>query len=149
MVGRAQPFSPRIQIQSLVDCFGLGAHVCAAVAFLVMRLIWIGRNDGNRLGILGSMMGTDRVRPHHLIGVDWAQNQSRWILKLIVTFDKDLRGTNHNRLHPTILKHIFCLVYQTHMSISTHTLDFTLSEALNSLSERYFGVLSKEPSLLK
>ena len=35
-VGRAQPISPRIGIQSLVDCFGLGAHVCAVVAFLVM-----------------------------------------------------------------------------------------------------------------
>ena len=32
--------------------------------------------DGIRLGIPGSMMGTDRVRPHHLIGVDWAQSQS-------------------------------------------------------------------------
>ena len=68
---------PRIRIQSLVDCFGLGAHMCAAVAFLVMRLIWIGPIDVNRPGIPGSMMGTDRVRPHHLIGVDWAQNQSR------------------------------------------------------------------------
>ena len=34
-------------------------------------------NDGIRLGDLGPMMGFDRVRPHHLIGVDWAQNQSR------------------------------------------------------------------------
>ena len=61
----------------MVDCFGLGAHVCAAVAFLVVRLIRIGRIDGIRLGTPGSVMGTDRVRPHHLIGVDWAQNQSR------------------------------------------------------------------------
>ena len=76
-VGRAQLISPGIQIQSLVDCFGLGAHVCAAVAFLVMQLISIGRIDGIRLGILGSVIGTDRVHPHHLIGVDWAQNQSR------------------------------------------------------------------------
>ena len=75
--GRAQPISPRIRIQSLVDYFGLGAHVSATVAFLVVRLIRIGQIDGNRLGILGSMMGTDRVCPHHLIGVDWAQNQSR------------------------------------------------------------------------
>ena len=37
---------PGIQIQSLVDCFGLGAHVCPAVAFLVMRLIQIGQIDG-------------------------------------------------------------------------------------------------------
>ena len=76
-MGRAQPISPRIRIQSLVDCFGLGAHVYAAVGVLVMQLIQIGRIDGNRPGILGSMMGTDRVHPHHLIGVDWAQNQSR------------------------------------------------------------------------
>ena len=33
-------------------------------------------NDGIRLGDLGPMMGIDRVCPHHLIGVDWAQNQS-------------------------------------------------------------------------
>ena len=76
-VGRAQPISPGIRIHSLVDCFGLGAHVCAVVAFLVVQLIRIGRIDGNQPGIPGSMMGTDRVRPHHLIGVDWAQNQSR------------------------------------------------------------------------
>ena len=75
--GRAQPISPGIQIQSLVDWFGLGAHVCAAVVFLVVRLIWIGRIDGIRPGILGSVMGTDRVCPYHLIGVDWAHNQSR------------------------------------------------------------------------
>ena len=84
-MGRAQPISPGIRIQSLVDCFGLGAQVCAAVAFLVVRLIWIGRIDGIRLGIPGSMMGTDRVRPHHLIGVDWAQNQSKIEIKLIIT----------------------------------------------------------------
>ena len=76
-MGRAQPNSPGIRIQSLVDCFGLGAHVCAAVAFLVVQLIRIGRIDGIRPGIPGSMIGTDRVCPHHLIGVDWAQNQSR------------------------------------------------------------------------
>ena len=34
---RAQLISPGIQIQSLVDCFGLGAHVFAAVVFLVVR----------------------------------------------------------------------------------------------------------------
>ena len=76
-MGRAQPISPGIRIQSLVDWFGLGEHVCAAVAFLVVQLIQIGRIDVNRLAILGSVMGTDRVHPHHLIGVDWAQNQSR------------------------------------------------------------------------
>ena len=47
-MGRAQPISPGIRIQFLVDCFGLGAHLCAAVAFLVMRLIPIGRIDGIR-----------------------------------------------------------------------------------------------------
>ena len=57
--------------------FWTGAHVCAAVAFLVVRLIRIGQIDGIRLGIPGPVMGTDRVHPHHLIGVDWAQNQSR------------------------------------------------------------------------
>ena len=77
MMGRAQPISPGIRIQSLVDCFGLGVQVCAAVAFLVVQLIWIGRMDGIRLGIPGSVMGTNRVCPYHLIGVDWAQNQSR------------------------------------------------------------------------
>ena len=51
--------------------------MCAAVAFLVVPLIRIGRIDGFRPGIPGSVMGTDRVCPHHLIGVDWAQNQSR------------------------------------------------------------------------
>ena len=76
-MGQAQPISSGIRIQSLDDCFGLGAHVCAAVPFLVMQLIWIGQIDGIRPGIPGSVMGTDRVRPHHLIGVDWAQNQSR------------------------------------------------------------------------
>ena len=77
MMGQAQPISPRIRIQSLVDWFGLGAHVCAVVVFLVVRLIWIGQIGGIRPGILGSVMGTDRVHPYHLIGVDWAQNQSR------------------------------------------------------------------------
>ena len=84
-MGRAQPISPGIRIQSLVDCFGLGAHVCATVAFLVVQLIPIGRTDGIRPGIPGSMIGTDRVRPHHLIGVDWAQNQSEIEIKLIIT----------------------------------------------------------------
>ena len=49
--GQAQPISPGIRFQSLVDCFGLGAHVCAAVAFLVVRLIQIGWIDRIRLGI--------------------------------------------------------------------------------------------------
>ena len=43
--------------------------MCAAVAFLVVRLIRIGRIDGIQLGIPGSMMGTDRVRPHQ---PDWS-----------------------------------------------------------------------------
>ena len=67
-------------MQSLVDCFGLGAYVCAAVAFLVVRLIRIGRIDGIRPGIPGSY-----VHPRHLIGVDWAQNQSKVEIKLIIT----------------------------------------------------------------
>ena len=76
-VGQAQPILPGIQIQSLVDCFGLGAYVCATLAFLVMRLIRIGWINGIRPGIPGSVIGIDRVHPYHLIGVDWAQNQSR------------------------------------------------------------------------
>ena len=40
-------------------------------------------NDEIQRGDPGSMMGIDRVHPHHLIGVDGAQNQCRWILKLI------------------------------------------------------------------
>ena len=59
--------------------------MCAAVAFLVVRLIRIGRIDGIRPRIPGSVIGTDRVRPHHLIGVDWAQNQSKVEIKLIIT----------------------------------------------------------------
>ena len=53
-----------------------GTCVCHG-GVLVVQLIRIGRIDVNRPGILGSVMGTDRVRPHHLIGVDRAQNQSR------------------------------------------------------------------------
>ena len=34
-------------------------------------------NNEIRLGDPGPMMGIDRVHPHHLIGVDWGQNQSR------------------------------------------------------------------------
>ena len=75
-MGRAQPISPGIRIQSLADCFGLGAHVCATVVFLVMQLIRIGWIDGICPEIPGSVKGTDRVCPHHLIGVDFAQNQS-------------------------------------------------------------------------
>ena len=45
----------------------------------------IGRIDGIRPGIPGSVIGTDRVRPHHLIGVDWAQNQSEVEIKLVIT----------------------------------------------------------------
>ena len=75
--GTSPTYLPGIRIQSLVDCFGLGAHVCATVAFLVVRLIRIGQIDVNQPGIPGSVMGTTRVCPHHLIGVDWAQNQSR------------------------------------------------------------------------
>ena len=48
-----------------------------AVTFL-SHVIDIDRsNDGIRLGDPGPMMGIDRVHPHHLIWVDWTQNQSR------------------------------------------------------------------------
>ena len=40
-------------------------------------------NDEIQLAYLGPMMGIDRVQPHHLIGMDWAQNQSRIESKLI------------------------------------------------------------------
>ena len=42
-----------------------------------MRWISIGQIDGIRLGDPGPMIGIDRVHPHHLIGVDWAQDQSK------------------------------------------------------------------------
>ena len=47
------------------------------VTFLsnVMETNWL--NDEIQLGDPGPVMGIDRVRPHHLIGVDLAQNQSR------------------------------------------------------------------------
>ena len=34
-------------------------------------------NDSNRAGDPGPMMGIDKARPHHLIGVAWAKEQSR------------------------------------------------------------------------
>ena len=40
-------------------------------------------NDEIRLAYLGPMMGIDRVRPHCLIGMDWAHNQSRIESKVI------------------------------------------------------------------
>ena len=55
--------------------------MCAAVAFLVVQLIRIGWIDGIRPVIPGSMIGTDRVRPHHLIGVDWGQTLSVTIME--------------------------------------------------------------------
>ena len=41
----------------------------------VIDIDWL--NDGIRLGDLGPMMGIDRACPHHLIRMNWAQNQSR------------------------------------------------------------------------
>ena len=40
-------------------------------------------HDGNQLVHLGPMMGIDRVQFHHLIGMDWAQKQSKIEIKLI------------------------------------------------------------------
>ena len=54
-------------------------------------------NDGIRLVYPGPMMGIDRVRPHHLIGMDWAQNQS--------TSD---RIQAHNS-HLTMIKKRYCI----------------------------------------
>ena len=48
-----------------------------AVTFLSHAMEIDRSNDGIRLGDLGPMMGIDRVHPHHLMGVEWAQNQSR------------------------------------------------------------------------
>ena len=48
-----------------------------AVTFLSRAMDIDRLNDGIRPGDLGPMMGIDRVRPHHLIGVDWAQDQCR------------------------------------------------------------------------
>ena len=48
-----------------------------AVMFLSCVIDIDRSNDEIRLGDPGPMMGIDRVCPHHLIGVDWAQNQSR------------------------------------------------------------------------
>ena len=76
MVGTILTNLPKDPIPVPSRCYGLGAHVCVAVVFLVMQWIPIGQIDGNRPGNPGSMMGISRVCPHHLIGVDWAQDQS-------------------------------------------------------------------------
>ena len=41
----------------------------------MMEIDWL--HDGNRLVHPGPMMGVDRGQFHHLIGMDWAQNQSK------------------------------------------------------------------------
>ena len=53
------------------------------VTFLscMMELDW--SHDEIRLDHLGPMMGIDRGQFHHLIGMDWAQNQSKIEIKLI------------------------------------------------------------------
>ena len=48
-----------------------------AVMFLSHAIDIDWSNEEIRPGDRGPMMGIDRVCPHHLIGVDWAQNQSR------------------------------------------------------------------------
>ena len=63
--------------------FWTGAVIHTAVTFLSHAMDINRLNDGIQLGDLGPMMGIDRVCPHHLIGVDWAQNQSRIESKLI------------------------------------------------------------------
>ena len=40
-------------------------------------------HDEIRLVHLGPMMGIDMVQVHHLIGMDWAQDQSKIEIKLI------------------------------------------------------------------
>ena len=53
------------------------------VVFLSRMIVINWSNDGIRLVYQGPMMGIDRVQPHHLIGMDWAQIQSRIESKLI------------------------------------------------------------------
>ena len=43
-------------------------------------------NDEIQLIYPGPMIGIDRVQSHHLIGMDWAQNQSIIEIKLITLF---------------------------------------------------------------
>ena len=47
-----------------------------AVMFLSHVMDMDRLNDGIQLRDPSPMMGIDRVHPHQLIGVDWAQNQS-------------------------------------------------------------------------
>ena len=70
-------FSPK----SIV--FDWGRSTPTTITFLsrVMEIDW--SNDDIRLAHLGPMMGIDRVSSHHLIGMDWAQNQSKIEIKLI------------------------------------------------------------------
>ena len=64
------------------------------VTFLscMMEINW--SNDEIRLVYPGPMMGIDRVQSHHLIGMDWAQNQSKIEFKLIT---KDQKGITHSQ----------------------------------------------------
>ena len=59
-----------------------------------MEIDW--SHDENRLVHPGPMMGIDRVRFHQLIGMDWAQNQSKIEIKLILSFDKDQKGITNS-----------------------------------------------------
>ena len=47
----------------------------------MMEIDWL--NDEIQLVYPGPMMGIDRVQSYHLIGMDWAQNQSKIEIKLI------------------------------------------------------------------
>ena len=51
-----------------------GTYLCSGGIFSHAMDTDRGQIDGNQPGIPGSMMGIDRVCPHHLIGVDWAQD---------------------------------------------------------------------------
>ena len=47
----------------------------------MMEIDW--PDDDIRMVYLGPKMGIDRVQSHHLIGMDWARNQSKIEIKLI------------------------------------------------------------------
>ena len=53
------------------------AVIYMTVTFLSHMIAIDWSNDGIQLVYLGPKMGIDRVQPHHLIQMDWAQNLSR------------------------------------------------------------------------
>ena len=70
----ASPNNKEVLGRVLGPARGAGNEMAQWILKANGRIGWI---DVNQPGIPGSVMGMDRVRPHHLIGVDWAQNRSR------------------------------------------------------------------------